>query len=206
MKTILPILALLFFAIFPGNVFAASLELSKNSDFSQTTINFSAGETIHARVVTNNAGEGQKVLNIRDNQYNFLSSVALAKSGNTFSASFSAPSSEGYYSLEAKITSNGSVVNSVKTIKVGSPNGANVKVHVNSKVQGESVSSNQQDSSNEDKQSFSANTSDELQESPQISPSPGGESWAELESDKNGNFLGSIFNFCRKALDKIWPF
>ena len=208
MKLLLPtftsIIALLFMPVVASGVMAANLKTSNRADFSTDVRNFNAGETVYVKIDTDNAGDSGKVLNIRDNQYNFLSSVALTKSGNTFSASFSAPSAEGYYSLEAKITSALQNTTSVKTIKIGA-SGESVKVNVNSKVQGESVSSTNQ-SSNQQKSSSpfldkgasvargDSNTSGGLPEDVQKT--------MEVRHDifySIGVFIGEIWKF-------IWPF
>ena len=105
-----------------------SLEVASDSNFSSQTTNFSAGQTIYVRVNANNEGTDKHQLNLRDNQYNLISTYNLNKEGSKFTASLGAPSSEGYYSLEAQIVSAGSNNTSAKTIKVGKPQNANVKI------------------------------------------------------------------------------
>lgn len=140
MKRLLPFLIpLLVLLLLPFVAFAASLEVSKSSSFSTSDLNFSAGETVYVRVKTDTNG-ATHVLNVKDNSYSNISSVNLSKNGDSYNASFAAPSGEGYYSLEAKIEGDGASITSVKTIKVGSPSGANIKVNVNSSVKGTSSS------------------------------------------------------------------
>lgn len=136
MKKILPTIFILFFVLLtlPFDVFGASLEVSKSSSFSSSDLNFSAGDTVYVRV---RSGEGSThVLNVKDSGYSTIQSVNLNRSGEVYTANFSAPSGEGYYSLEAKIEGSGSSSTSVKTIKVGSPGGADIQVNVNSSVKG----------------------------------------------------------------------
>src|SRR3990167_10172710 len=116
------------------------LEVASDSNFSSQTTNFSAGQTVYVRVTAANEGTDKRQLNLRDNQYNLIKSYTLAKDGSKFTASLPAPSSEGYYSLEAQIVSAGSNSTSVKTIKVGKPQNSNVKVSVNESSSGTSQS------------------------------------------------------------------
>lgn len=102
-------------------------ETSADSNFSQKTTNFSQGQTIYVRVVSQNDGTESHVLNLRDNNYNLMQSFTFSKNGDTYTASFSAPG-DGTYSLEASIKSNGSVVSLVQTIKVGDGGSTNVTI------------------------------------------------------------------------------
>ena len=148
-KILLPLIIIIILAIFAPVINATSLEVSKNANFSTSDLNFGSGDGIFVRVVSNGSGSGQKVLNISDNQYNLVSSVNLSKSANTFSASFNAPDNQGYFSLEAVIEGDGASSKSVKTIKVGNPSSANIKVNVNSNVKG-TKSTNWTNESNEE--------------------------------------------------------
>src|SRR3989344_3679242 len=152
-----------FFAgIQAGNT---NLEVASDSNFSSQTTNFSAGQTIYVRVNANNEGTDKHQLNLRDNQYNLIQSYNLNKEGSKFTASLTAPSSEGYYSLEAQITSSGSNNTSVKTIKVGQPQNANVKVSVKENSSGVSKST--------EEEVLGTNDEDEDQDqSPALRPSP----------------------------------
>src|SRR3989338_3234871 len=139
------------------------LEVASDSNFSSQTTNFSAGQTVYVRVTAANEGTDKRQLNLRDNQYNLIKSYTLSKDGSKFSASLPAPSSEGYYSLEARIESAGSVNTSVKTVKVGKPQNANVKVSVNESSSGVSQSTEEE----------VLGTNDEDQDqTPVLSPSP----------------------------------
>src|SRR3989344_978505 len=106
------------------------LEVASDSSFSSQTTNFSAGQTIYVRTTANNEGTDKRQLNLRDNQYSLIKSYNLNKEGSKFTASLAAPSSPGYYSLEAQITSAGANSTSVKTIKIGEAGNASVKVDV----------------------------------------------------------------------------
>lgn len=205
MKYILP--AVILFFVLPSTVFASNLWVSDKSDFSSDVRNFSSGQTVYVRVETDNLGDSQKVLNVRDNDYKLLTSYTLSKSGNTFSANFPAPSGEGYYSLEAKIESNGQNATSVKTIKVGSFPGANVKVNVSNKVEGRSTSSKQaQGSSVEDKGNEGDEGSSNAQESPQVSPSPEADGNQDEQRGETKSFWDSFRHFLAGVLDFVLPF
>src|SRR3990167_7149997 len=130
--------ALVFFASIQAG--DTRLEVASDSNFSSQTINFSAGQTVYVRVTANNDGTDKRQLNLRNNQYNLIQSYNLNKEGFKYTASLPAPASEGYYSLEAQIVSAGSNNTSVKTIKVGDPQNANVKVSVNESSSGTSQS------------------------------------------------------------------
>src|SRR3990170_5175966 len=134
--------ALVFFAIVQAG--DSNLEVASDSNFSSQTINFSAGQTIYVRVTANNEGTDKHQLNLRDNQYNLISTYNLNKEGSRFTASLAAPSSDGYFSLEAQIVSAGSNNTSVKTIKIGDPQNANVKVSVNENSSGVSQSTEEE--------------------------------------------------------------
>lgn len=180
MKKYLPLIISVFVLLInPFDTFAASLEVSKSSSFSGSDLNFSGGETVHVRLQTDKSGSTQ-VLNIKDNNYSTIKSVNLNKNGSNYSASFAAPSSEGYYSLEAKIEGSGTSVTSVKTIKVGSPNSANIKVNVNSSVRGTSTNSQPKD---------------EATVQPQSSPEPANENKEdENEEQKNADEVEVYIN------------
>src|SRR3990167_3415207 len=173
------------------------LEVAQDSNFSSQTINFSAGQTIYVRVAANNEGTDKHQLNLRDNQYNLIKSYTLAKDGSKFTVSLPAPSSEGYYSLEARIESSGSVSTSVKTIKVGKPQNANVKVSVNESSSGVSQ--------NTDEEVLGADDEDQ---SPAVSPSPESSPAVEVfqEESKESRFWTPVFNVCLKIADFLWPF
>ncbi len=131
--------------VLPLSAFASSkLQVSSKSDFSISDDNFSPGQTVYVKIDASNGGNDKSVLNVRDSSYNILNIYTFSKSGSTFSAGFPAPNSEGYYSLEAQIKSEGSSNVSVKTIKVGNPGSANIKVSVNESIKGTNVSKESQ--------------------------------------------------------------
>lgn len=123
-----------------GNfVNATNMEIASDSNFSNKTASFSAGQTIYVRVTTDNDGADSHNLNVRDSNYNLITSHQFSRTGNQFITSFSIPQKEGTYSLEADIKSGGSVANYVQTIQVGqgsqSSSGVNVKIQNNVNTQ-----------------------------------------------------------------------
>jgi|SRR3989344_815627 len=169
MKHFLPVLISLF--LLPSMVLASSpLLVSQSSDFSSDVRDFSAGQTIYVKIETDNSGDNQKVLNLRDNSYNLLKTYPLNKSGSVYTVSFGAPSGDGYYSLEAKIESSGQNTTSVKTVKVGSVNAASVKVNVNSKTEGQSRAGGSAESGVVENEGNEGNS--DKGESPVLSPAP----------------------------------
>ena len=175
------------------------MEVASDSNFSSQTTNFSARQTIYVRVAANNEGTDKHQLNLRDNQYNLISSYNLNREGSEFTASLAAPSSEGYYSLEAQITSSGSNNTSVKTIKVGNPQNANVKVSVKENTSGVTKSTEEE----------VLGTDDEGQDqSPALSPSPESSPQTEVyqEEPKESGFWTPVFNVALKIADFLWPF
>jgi len=187
--------ALVFFASIQAG--DTSLEIASDSNFSSQTINFSAGQTIYVRVNANNEGTDKHQLNLRNNQYNLIQSYNLNKEGFKYTASLPAPSSEGYYSLEAQIVSAGSNNTSVKTIKVGQPQNANVKVSVNESSSGTSQSPQAEVKGVEDED-----------QSPYLSPSPESSPQTEVyqEEPKESGFWTPVFNVALKIADFLWPF
>ena len=173
------------------------LEVAQDSNFFSQTINFSAGQTIYVRVTANNEGTDKRQLNLRDNQYNLIKSYTLAKDGSKFTVSLPVPSSEGYYSLEAQITSSGSNNTSVKTIKVGKPQNANVKVSVNESTSGSSQSPQAEVVGSEDENQIE-----------KVSPTPESSPQTEVyqEEPKELSFWTPVFNAALKIADFLWPF
>ena len=174
-----------------------SLEVASDSNFSSQTTNFSAGQTIYVRVNANNEGTDKHQLNLRDNQYNLIQSYNLNKEGSKFTASLSAPSSPGYYSLEAQITSAGANSTSVKTIKIGEAGNASVKVDVDQ-------SSDQSKNKQEDEAGYLD------KQSPQASPtsesSPVIEIYTEKSDEQDASLWTPVFNVVLKVADFFWPF
>ena len=189
----------IFILVFFASVQAGdtSLEVASDSNFSSQTTNFSAGQTIYVRVNANNEGTDKHQLNLRDNQYNLISTYNLNKEGSKFTASLGAPSSEGYYSLEAQIVSAGSNNTSAKTIKVGKPQNANVKVSVNESSSGTSQSPQAEVKGVEDED-----------QSPYLSPSPESSPQTEVyqEEPEESGFWTPVFNVALKIADFLWPF
>jgi len=175
---------------------ASNLEISSRSDFSILSTNFSGGQTIFIRLESSLPSTASSKLNIRDNHYNFVNSFDLKKNGNYFSAIIPTPYGEGYYSLEAVVKKDDSNTTSVKTIKVGNPTSANVKVNVDSsvsgsKVLGESAADNVviEPSPVEDTiEVYKANDSDILIE------------------DASRGFGQHIVSIIREIADFLWPF
>lgn len=175
-----------------------SLEVASDSNFSSQTTNFSAGQTIFVRVNANNEGSDKHVLNLRDNQYNLLSSYNLNKGGSKFTGSLSAPSPSGYYSLEAQITSAGSNSTSVKTIKVGDGGNSNVKVMVNENSSGQ----NAQSPKAEVKGNKDENQNEKVSPSPESSP----QTEVFQQQPEESGFWTPVFNVVLKIADFFWPF
>ena len=204
-KLILP--ALMFAAfVLPLSAFASSkLQVSSKSDFSISDDNFSPGQTVYVKIDASNGGNDKSVLNVRDSSYNILNIYTFSKSGSTFSAGFPAPNSEGYYSLEAQIKSEGSSNVSVKTIKVGNPGSANIKVSVNESIKGTNVSKESQPKA--DRPLDEKVTGEDVS----VSPSPGSSGEAEIIGDSDsdsdeGTIYRSIGSFAVRIFAFVWPF
>lgn len=198
----LPILTLsLLFS--PNSRASSNLEVATDSNFSNQTTEVSPGQTIYVRVKSENDGQDKHQLNLRDNNYNLLQSYNLSQSGDQFTTSLPTPQNEGYYSLEAQIHSGGSVTNSVKTIKVGSPGKSSVKVNVQSKVEGQSVTI----SNNSKTHSIQTPT---LSPNPTPSPSPKppvpDSSDFTFEQKPQSGFFLSLSQFFKKIFSVVWPF
>lgn len=194
LKQLLSVFLLIFPLFFAPGVFAKGLDVSKNSNFSSSDLDFAGGETVYARLSA--ADAPSHVLNIKDNNYVTVKSVDLAKNGSTYNASFAAPSGAGYYSLEAKIEGDGVSVTNVKTIKVGLPSNASVKVNINSKVEGTSLRSAGQNSAGQAKSQTDKEISTE-------SPAPPASS--EVYKTEKGIFT-QIGDFFSAAISFLWPF
>lgn len=199
-KFILPILLLVFPIIFASVVMAATLEVSRSASFASSDLNFSGGETVYVRTNADSDGSKSHVLNIRDNNYTIVESVNLAKSDSSYSAGFAVPSNEGYYSLEAKIEGNGSSAVSVKTIKVGSPTNANVKVNVNSSVKG-TKSSDKSDNS-EGQSVGKPEASDKSDKMNSEKASDDVQTFSADQKAERKSFVATVWDICRG----IWNF
>jgi hypothetical protein len=114
---------------------SSALEIARDSTFANKTNEFSAGQTVYVRVTADNDGQDKHVLNLRDNNYNLITTYSMNKNGNQFLVNFPAPSSAGIYSVEVNIVSSGSVANYVQTIEVGGGVGNSiVSVNVTNQV------------------------------------------------------------------------
>src|SRR3989344_7868744 len=114
----------------------SAMEIASDSSFANKTLKFNSGQTIYVRVTAENDGQDKHVLNLRDNNYSLITTYSMSKSGSEFLVNFPSPSSAGIYSLEANITSSGSVANFVQTIEVGEggANNSQVNVKINNQV------------------------------------------------------------------------
>ncbi|OGE05580.1 hypothetical protein A3B51_01000 [Candidatus Curtissbacteria bacterium RIFCSPLOWO2_01_FULL_41_18] len=158
----------------------SAMEIAQDSAFTNKTLKFNAGQTIYVRVTADNEGGDKHVLNVRDNNYNFLTGYSMAKNGNQFLVNFPAPSSSGIYSLEANIVSAGSVANFVQTIEVGPTTGSGqVNVKINNQV-------------NTGNQTF---TSEESEPTSEVSPDVLGEqpSPASTSTQETQGFFAGIW-------------
>mgnify|MGYP001580253769 CR=1 FL=1 len=204
MKKILPYFFIIFPLFFATSTFAASLEIAKDSGFSQKTDKFLQGETIYARVGTDNEGVSGHTLNLRDNEYNLITSYNLNRSGDYFNVNFAAPNADGYYSLETVIKSEGSNVTSVKTIKVGNSTSASVKVNVNNNVKGTKNTKVSEVSNVSEANDSKKDVSQSQNEQGEIEVYKS-EDKAEVQSEQKGIF-SKIGDFFSATVDFLWPF
>ena len=114
----------------------SAMEIASDASFTNQTLEFNAGQIIYVRVTAENDGSDKHDLNLRDNNYNLITTYSMNKNGNQFVVNFPAPNAAGIYSLEANIVSSGSVSNFVKTIEVGEGGAGNsqVSVKINNQV------------------------------------------------------------------------
>lgn len=203
MKKIL-LTAFVLLVLFPLGVYAGSdLQISANSDFSNLKTDFSPGETVYVKVTANSEGKTKKELNLRDNTYGLISTHSLDYLGNnTFRGSLSAPSNSGYYSLETRIESDGSVSNSVKTIRVGSSSGdANVKVKIENSTG--KVLSNNIISPNQNQKMPTPTPTVSPSDSPTPTPEPSAEPAVEPQQNSQ-NLFAKIFGYFKKLFESIF--
>ena len=146
----------------------SSMEIASDASFANQTLEFNAGQTIYVRVTTENDGSDKHVLNLRDNNYSLITTYSMAKSGDQFLVNFPAPNAAGIYSLEANITSAGSVANFVRTIEVNGGGADNSQVNV--KIENKVNTGNQSSSTFEE----SKPTSEVLGDTSGVSPDSGG--------------------------------
>jgi len=193
-KPLLPLLLFLVTLITPSDIFASSLEVSKSSNFSESDTNFASGETVYVRVATDKAGSSS-VLSVRDNNYSSIKTINLNRNGDSYTASFSAPSGDGYYSLEAKIKGEGMNVTSVKTIKVGNPTSANINVNVNSSVKGTSSGSENSEVS-EKSEELDSQSVGSLENEVEVFSA---EEDSNIEAGQGKGFFANVFGFFEGA-------
>jgi len=139
MRFLVAFLPLLFLIFFTNLVQADSskMEIFKDANYSSSSSNFSVGDQIYVKVESENPGDTKKELKLRDNTYKEISTFNFSREGfapYTYKVSFSAPSSVGYYSLEATIESAGSVDKLVQTIQVGESSNAQIKTNIRTQV------------------------------------------------------------------------
>lgn len=187
---------------------ASSMQVAADSNFSNQITEFSAGQTIYVQVSANNDGSSKHQLNIKDNAYNQIAAYNLSKNGNEFSANFSAPNNEGYYSLEAQIESSGSKSTSVKTIKVGKPQNANVSVNLQTKVEGQNIAVSRNTNQSVVAKSSPIPTLNSSQSPiPDSSPQIADYTDYTFDQSENGtNILINIGQFFQRIWMTIWPF
>jgi len=114
----------------------SKMEIAQDANFANKTLNFNGGQTIYVRVTADNDGKDKHDLNLRDNNYNLITTYSMNKNGNQFLVNFQAPNATGIYSLEANVVSSGSVSNFVQTIEVGEggSESSQVNVKINNQV------------------------------------------------------------------------
>ena len=205
-KLLLPIFVFLFIMTQVTNAYSASsLEISTTADFSSLSTNFAGGQTIFVRLESGDPSSAQSSLNLRDNGYNLINSYKFKKEGNFFSAIIPVPYDAGYYSLEGVIEYDGSSTKSVKTVKVGSPSNASVKVNVNSNVSGSST--NVLGESGGVEGSEGANDTKELKAEPKVDDNGQGDGSGDYVLGKSQKgFVQNLTSMVKEILDFLWPF
>lgn len=192
------LISALLFLLTPTTVIAGSkLIVSPDPNFSSSSTNFNAGQSVYVKLESDAPADGIHQLNLRDNSYNLIQSYNLNKNQNNFTASLAAPSAQGYYSLEAVIESSGRSIKSVKTIKVGSPQNANIKVNVKTE------NGNSETSLNSIADSQSSQNEESVENSPEPSQSP---SAPNPETEENKSLFGAVFSIVKAVFVFLWPF
>lgn len=178
----------------------SGLIIATDAGFANQTDNFTAGQTIWVKASANSDGSQKRQLNLRDNNYNLLESFTFEYiGGNQFKKSIGAPQNQGYYSLEARIESPGSVTAQVKTIKVGKTSNASINVDVD-------VSSNgQQVLGSKPKSPTPTATPTTPTRTPSSSPEPSPTlPGASIDVGDNKSFLDHISEFFKKLFESIF--
>jgi len=195
MRLLLPII-IIFLMSLTSAYASSSLEVSTLSDFSTIDTDFGGGETIFIRMVSDLPLSAESKLNLRDNNYSLINTFDFNKEGNYFTATIPTPYEQGYYSLEGVINSGDSSSTSVKTIKVGDPISASIRVSID----GSEDSSNVQKESNQEEVT--------VEEDKQIASQSPEFFTAEdvVKGEKTtsfGQYFSSILN---EIVNFIWPF
>lgn len=131
MKKIFFVFCLLLISncLFPGKIKASILSsvlpktqiIFSDSSYTQSTHNFSAGQTVYLRIENSGCGCTQKILRVLDNNKNEISQLTFDRAGASpyvFTASFSAPATEGIYYVDIKIEGSGSSYANQQNINV----------------------------------------------------------------------------------------
>lgn len=191
----------MFAMIVPSTISSASnLEISNNADFSTQTNEFSGGQTIFVRMQSSFVAGKKSQLNLRDNQYKLLNSFRLEREGSYYTAVLAVPYDAGYYSLEAQVESESSSATSVRTIKIGSPASASVKVNVNSQKSGQSL-----DVLGEHEEGADQNLGrDMLSPNPNSEPSVINDTFSQEST--NGGLFSTALVIVKEVFDFLWPF
>lgn len=117
----------------------SAMEIFSDQNFSNSTTQFLVGETVYLKIESDDPGERERVVRLKDNQYQDISTFQLTREGNLpyiYKLNFPTPSTAGFYSVEATISSLGSQNKLVKTIQVGLSAAANTRINVRAQVQG----------------------------------------------------------------------
>lgn len=172
-----------------------TLKTAADQNFQTETNNFQPNQKIFVRLETLNPGGKERILRVLDSQYQKVSQLTLIKSGPgpfSYSVSLNAPDEEGYYSLEATIKDNLKITKSVKTIKVGSPSNADIKVQIKSNVSGEKITG--------EVEGESQSTNDNQGNNELFSDYQFG------DQKDNQSFLAEFKIFLSKVANFFWPF
>ncbi len=140
MKIFFNLILFSFFILSPTVVFAdTKMEIFADPNFLNPTTKFLAGQQIFIKIESGDGGEKERVVKLKDNQYNDVSTFNLSREGSSpyiYKVSLPAPANSGFYSIEATIASSDSQNKLVKTIQVGTPSTANTKINVRTQVKG----------------------------------------------------------------------
>src|SRR3970040_1595066 len=66
----------------------SAMEIAADPAFANKTLKFNLGQSIYVRVTAENDGSDKHVLNLRDNNYNLITTYSMAKSGDKFMVNF----------------------------------------------------------------------------------------------------------------------